>query len=239
MAALLLQERTWPGGVHSPRIGESSFFCQFRTLSEPDLARRMCGPASAAIVLSHYGLLDDRWRAGGSLAPFARFILDEHVDGDVEVLRRRYLSDGQELAVTVRRMAQSAEAPDDALAARPGDRVERGDRSRFNPAFTMAGGYDHRFSSALFQRFGADAELRHLDVAELGASFEREEVDFFLASVRSAFYEGGHVVVVDGYRNGVFTVVDPSDPVYRAAVRFYPTEAMSLVFNGFGTAVRR
>jgi hypothetical protein len=101
----------------------------------------------------------------------------------------------------------------------------------------MAGGYDHRFSSALFQRFGLDAELRHLDVAELATLSECGSVDFFLASARSAFYEGGHVVVIDGYRNGVFTVVDPSDPVYRAAARFYPEDVMSHMFNGFGTAI--
>lgn len=234
-----LHEQTWPGGIHSPRIGEGSFFCQFRALSVPDLARRMCGPTSAAIVLSHYGLLDDKWRAGESLAPFVRFILDEHVDGDVEVLRRSYESDGQDLTVTVRRVAQSTECADGALVTRASDRVERGDQSRFNPTFTMVGGYDHRFSSALFQRFGVDAELRHVDVAALARLFESGSADFFLASVRSAFYEGGHVVVIDSYRNGVFTVVDPSDPIYRAGVRFYPEDAMSHMFNGFGTAIMR
>lgn len=84
----------------------------------------------------------------------------------------------------------------------------------------MANGYDHRFSSVLFERFGVDAELRQLDVGALVTLFECGKVDFFLASVRSALYECSHVVVVDGYRNGVFTVVDPADPVYRAAVRF-------------------
>lgn len=236
---LRLHEQTWPGGIYSPRIGEGSFFCQFRALSVPDLARRVCGPTSAAIVLSHYGLLDDQWRAGESLAPFVRFILDEHVDGDVEVLRRRYHSDGQDLTVTVRRMAQSTECADGALTARADDWVDRGDQSRFNPTFSMAGGYDHRFSPVLFQRFGVDAELRHLDVAELATLFECGSVDFFLASVRSAFYDGGHVVVIDGYRNGVFTVVDPSDQVYRASVRFYPEDVMSHMFNGFGTAILR
>jgi hypothetical protein len=234
-----LHEQTWPGGTYSPRIGEQSFFCQFRGLSVQELARRMCGPVSAAMVLAHYGLLDEKWRTGESLAPFVRFILDEHVDGDVEVLRRRYHSDGLDLDVTVRRMVQPTECADGALSRREGDRVERGDQARFNPSFTIANGYDHRFSSALFGRFGVAAELRHLDVGTLATLFETGQVDFFLASVHSALYDCGHVVVVDGYRNGVFTVVDPADPVYRAAVRFYPEDAMSHLFNGYGTAILR
>ncbi|MFB9306561.1 hypothetical protein ACFFUZ_49080 [Kibdelosporangium philippinense] len=197
----------------------------------------MCGPTSAAIVLAHYGLLDDKWHSGESLAPFVRLILDEHVDGDVEVLRRRYLTDGQDLTVTVRRLTQSSDCSDGSLVERASDVVECGDQARFHPTFTMASGYDHRFSSELFQRFGVEAELRHLDVAALATLFETGGVDFFLASVRSAFYESGHVVVIDGYRDGVFTVVDPSDPIYRASVRFYPSDVMSHMFNGYGTAI--
>lgn len=235
--ALPLQQGTWPGGMHSPRITEADFVCQFDSLEATDLAKRMCGPVSAAMVLSCRGLLEDKWRANNSLAPFASLVFESHVDGATEVLRRRYHSDGHELAVTVRRVAASADCVDGALERRPGDRVERGDQERFTPAFTMAGGYDHRFSAQLFHRFGVAAELRRLDVSALAEGFDRGEIDFFLASVRGALYEGSHVVVVDGYRDGVFTVVDPSDPVYRAAVRFYPAETMSYLFNGFGTAV--
>jgi hypothetical protein len=234
---LPLQQRTWPGGTHSPRIAEADFVCQFDSLEVPDLAKRMCGPVSAAMVLSHRGLLGPQWRIDGSLAPLARLVLEAHVDGATDVLRRRYRAHGHDLDVTVRRVAASADCVDGALERRPDDRVERGDQDRFTPAFTMAGGYDHRFSAALFGRFGVEAELRRLDVEGLAAGFERGEIDFFLASVRGALYEGSHVVVVDGYHDGVFTVVDPSDPVYRAAVRFYPVDTMSYLFNGFGTAV--
>lgn len=229
----------WPGGRYAPRITEHSFVCQFDTLAVPDLAKRMCGPASAAMVLAHQGLLGDQWRAAGSLAPFVRHVIDAHVDGATDVLRRRYTGHGQEFDVTVRRVAQPDTCVDGALVRRPDDRVERGDEARFTPAFTMVGGYDHRFSAALFGTFGVAARLHRLDVRELAAQFDRGELDFFLASVRGALYEGSHVVVVDGYRDGVFTVVDPSDPVYRAAVRFFPEETMAHLFNGFGTAVLR
>jgi hypothetical protein len=182
------------------------------------------------MILSHYRRLDGDLTPNGSLAPLFKFVVDQHVDGDVLVVRRRYEVDGLGITVTV--------GPKNRVEVREGDRVERGDQSLFRPTFTMVNGFDHRCSSWLFSHFGVHAELiEPLDAQALAALFRNGKIDFFLASVASFHYDCSHVVVVEGFKDDYFTVVNPSDTTYRAAIRYFPLPLFASLFNGFGTAV--
>lgn len=126
--------------------------------------------------------------------------------------------------------------------------------SEYKPVFSLANGYDHRGSEALFGEFGVKAEMLGDKEAPLGLKELGEVMGkgaMFMASVTNSItpwmnFSGGgpntHVLLLTDLVNigGVdcYHIVDPYSPSSLKAVFYQPVDGFhGIEFNGFGTAI--
>lgn len=218
-------------------ILEKDFFCQFTSYSNPDIAKRMCGTTSVAMVLSAHNKLNRFVTSSRNLDNLFKYLLDFHKN-DVPVVKRPFVFENDTIYVTIGLHNEVTMLEGDILS----------NDMKFVPYFSLARGYDHRFSKNLFSNFNIKAEaVEQINAAYVFDKISLHEAKYFLASIQSksvdalSSFKSSHIVVVHKtYILGnekYIEYVDCSEFTYGVAKKSVPLCEFEKSFLGHGTEV--
>lgn len=219
-------------------ILEKDFFCQFTSYSNPDIAKRMCGTTSVAMVLSAHDKLYRFVTSSRKLDKLFKYFLDFHKN-DVPVVKRPFVFREETIYVTVGLPNEVTMLEGDILS----------NDSEFAPYFSLARGYDHRFSKNLFSAFNLNAAaVEHIDANYIFNKLSSGKTEYFLASLQSksvdalSSFRSSHIVVVQKayiLKNEKYIeYVDCSESDYILAKKSLSLKEYEKVFLGRGTEIK-
>lgn len=212
-------------------IEAEDFYPQHGSVSNEELGWYICGIACIAMVLESLDKFDEFRTNDRSLEPFLKWLVGLHVNGEVPVVQRRFVLNGEAVWITV--------GLEDRVERRAGDRVATGEKEYF-PVFSLQNGYDHRASEFIFEKFGLKAGLlEDYSFDRLVADIRKGKYRYFLASVHSFKGRGSHLVVVQNVgedaKGKYIEIVDPSEVNYKFGLKRLDFEYFEKIYNGFGT----
>jgi len=219
-------------------ILEKDFFCQFTSYSNPDIAKRMCGTTSVAMVLSAHNKLYRFVTSSRNLDNLFKYLLDFHKN-DVPVVKRPFVFEDDTIYVTVGLPNEVTMLEGDILS----------NDTEFAPYFSLVRGYDHRFSKNLFSNFNIKAEaVEQIDSNYIFDKLSSRKTKYFLASLQSksidalSSFRSSHIVVVhNAYISSnekYVEYVDCSESDYILAKKSLPINEFEKIFLGRGTEIK-